>query len=214
MKTLEAYPGECISDFAERIIAVAQEFGDEVTADFNGVSLTATADSRAVTIADNYSAECERRHEAYVNSDEYKKRQREAEQEQLRQEQLLQGALSAAPERMTLKDADGWQKAVESNTDGYGSGVIRYAELWARLMESRLASGESISSSAEEMSHLADNEGITGFMYGCAVSILSSVWAYGEELRRWNNLTTQLGHEGEKANESVGVLNPAVLSVG
>jgi hypothetical protein len=35
-----------------------------------------------------------------------------------------------------------------------------------------------------------------------------------EELRRWHNLRTQIGDEGEKANEDGGVLNPALLRVG
>ena len=37
---------------------------------------------------------------------------------------------------------------------------------------------------------------------------------YGDQLRRQHNLKTQLGNEGEKANESGGVLNPALLSIG
>jgi hypothetical protein len=47
-----------------------------------------------------------------------------------------------------------------------------------------------------------------------AVLILSLCWKYGEKLRRWHNLDTQIGNEGEKANKSGGVLNPAMLSVG
>jgi hypothetical protein len=81
-------------------------------------------------------------------------------------------------------------------------------------MEGMLASGQSVSSCAERASHLANEEGITGFMYGCAVSILAKVWAHGEELRRWHNRKTQLGTEGERANESGDVLNPAVLCIG
>jgi len=34
-------------------------------------------------------------------------------------------------------------------------------------------------------------------MYGAAVAILSKVWKHGEELRRWHNLKTQIGDEGE-----------------
>lgn len=81
-------------------------------------------------------------------------------------------------------------------------------------MEGRIAKGETVAVCAKEMSHLADTEGITGFMYGCAVSILSQVWVHGEELRRWHNIETQIKDEGEKANESGGVLNPALLCVG
>jgi hypothetical protein len=77
-----------------------------------------------------------------------------------------------------------------------------------------MAKGATVAECAQRASHLADDEGITGFMYGCAVSILSKVWQYGEDLRRWHNIDTQIGTEGEKANESGGVLNPALLSIG
>jgi hypothetical protein len=40
------------------------------------------------------------------------------------------------------------------------------------------------------------------------------VWKHGEALRLWHNLKTQIRDEGEKANESGGVLNPACLSIG
>jgi len=51
-------------------------------------------------------------------------------------------------------------------------------------------------------------------MYGCAVVILSKCWEHGEALRRWHNKDTQIGDEGDRANESGGVLNPALLSIG
>ncbi|HBB65496.1 MAG TPA: hypothetical protein DCZ84_02580 [Candidatus Vogelbacteria bacterium] len=115
---------------------------------------------------------------------------------------------------MTLRDEEGWKKSVAVNTDGYGGGVISFAGRWARLMEGRMTNGDTLEACADEASSLADNEGITGFMYGAAVSILSQVWIHGEQLRRWHNLKTQIGHEGEKANKSGGVLNPALLSLG
>jgi len=91
---------------------------------------------------------------------------------------------------------------------------MTYAERWARMMEARMAKGERIADIADECSHLADEEGITGFMYGAAVSTLAAVWKHGEALRMWHNLKTQIRDEGEKANESGGVLNPACLSIG
>jgi hypothetical protein len=51
-------------------------------------------------------------------------------------------------------------------------------------------------------------------MYGAGVSMLSQVWEHGEQLRTWHNLKTQLRDEGERANKSGGVLNPALLNVG
>lgn len=116
---------------------------------------------------------------------------------------------------MKLKDAEKWEQFVEANRDdGYGECVLRYIERWAEQMELAFDAGESMAECAKRTRHTADTEGITGFMYWCAVSVLAQVWEHGEELRRWHNLDTQIGTEGEKANESGGVLNPALLSVG
>lgn len=112
---------------------------------------------------------------------------------------------------MKVKDAEVWQKWVESNQDAYGSAVIRYAERWADLMETRMAEGADLEAIAEETSREANTEGITGFMYGAAVSVLASSWEHGEDLRIWHNLKTQIQDEGERANATGGVLNPALI---
>jgi hypothetical protein len=91
--------------------------------------------------------------------------------------------------------------------------VITYAEQWADLMERDMAAGKKLEDVAEATSHEADTDGVTGFMYGAAVSVLAQVWEHGEALRRWHNLKTQIGHEGERANETGGTLNPALLNV-
>ncbi len=113
---------------------------------------------------------------------------------------------------MQISDNEAWTKAVAINDDPYGSGVIRYAERWADLMEAAMAGGAALADIADSTSHEADTEGITGFMYGAAVATLSRCWVHGEELRRWHNLDTQLHDEGERANETGGVLNPAILT--
>lgn len=115
---------------------------------------------------------------------------------------------------MKLKNKKLWDETVAKNQDSYGGGAIRYTEAWADLMEKLMAEGAELSDIAEKASHDADTEGITGFMYGCAVGILAQVWEHGEELRRWHNLDSQIGTEGEKANESGGTLNPALLNIG
>ena len=48
--------------------------------------------------------------------------------------------------------------------------------------------------------------------YGCAVSTLAACREHGEALRRWHNLRMQIDTEGARANESGGVLHPALLS--
>jgi hypothetical protein len=113
---------------------------------------------------------------------------------------------------------DGQQEAYESykklsSGDAYSHRVVTYSEDWANFMERELVLGKTIAGVARSTSREADTDGITGFMYGCAVQTLSKFWIHGEELRRWHNLDTQLGNEGEKANESGGILNPALLTV-
>ena len=114
---------------------------------------------------------------------------------------------------MELANEKFWNEGLVNNQDPYGLAVYQYAERWANLMEERIAAGASLSDVADTASHDADTEGITGFMYGCAVGILAKVWKHGEELRQWHNLKTQIGNEGESANKSGGVLNPALLNV-
>jgi hypothetical protein len=116
--------------------------------------------------------------------------------------------------QMKFKDEVQWKEGLAKNDDPYGRGVYVFAEKWANLMEKAMAAGATLTECANQTSHDADTDGITGFMYGCAVSILSRCWEHGETLRRWHNLDVQLGQEGEKANESGGVLNPALLTFG
>ena len=115
---------------------------------------------------------------------------------------------------MKLKNEKEYNDWKANQKDGHGQAVFRYAEAWADAMEVGMKEGNSLTDIAEDLSHKADTEGITGFMYGCAVSILARCWEHGEELRQWHNLKTQLQDEGEKANKDGGVLNPAILNIG
>ena len=109
---------------------------------------------------------------------------------------------------------DEYSKYKAINADNpYSARVVSYGEDWANLMEARFAQGEKIADCADATSREADTDGITGFMYGCAVQALAHFWEHGEALRLWHNLKTQIGKEGERANESGGVLNPAILNI-
>ena len=108
--------------------------------------------------------------------------------------------------KIELKDEDGWAKSRAANTSPYGKAALDYAEGWAKLMQVEVAKGKTVIECAEYTSHELGFFGITGFMYGCAVSLLSQCWEHGEELRKWHN--KDYGHKGE------GVVNPAVLKVG
>lgn len=97
----------------------------------------------------------------------------------------------------------GWDK---SNKDPYGGRVVSYAKEWAMLMQVEMANGKKLKDIAKQASHEADYDGITGFMYGAAVQMLSQCWKHGEELRKWHN--KKYDQEGE------GVVNPAILTIG
>ena len=98
----------------------------------------------------------------------------------------------------------------DKNSDSYSRACFTFAERWAELLEAKIENSDKEISEvfkeyAGELSHTADVEGITGFMYGMAVNILSQIWEYGEELRNWHN--KKYNYEGE------GVINPALISI-
>lgn len=206
--------GDDVRDTAQRMVLRAQHHQRRVTAQFNGILLTAHPDATPDAIVQEYHVEANRCREAFLNSPEYLQQQREAAEARQLHAMQLQAALAAAPPQMTLRDTDGWQKWVAANADAYGSGMLGFAERWARLMEAQMAHGETLDACAQTSSREADSEGITGYMYGVAVRVLAEVWIHGEPLRRWHNLATQMGDEGEAANAQDGVLNPALLNIG
>lgn len=115
---------------------------------------------------------------------------------------------------MKFKDEEAYKKGFAAqNGEAYGEQCFTYARDWADLMEARMAKGEKLEAVAKECSHQADTDGITGFMYGVAVSILSKCWEHGDALRQWHNLDTQIGTEGEEANRKGTTLNPALVNI-
>lgn len=205
----ETLPGDHIGKSAVAMVALANESRCEVHAEFNDIPLRAYPGDDPKSIESFYMTESSRRHEAYISTPEYKERQRQAEEAGRQKELALKDALAAAPKGMAMRDPVAWEKWVQANKDGYGNAIIQYADRWARLMELCLAKDPRvrIEDCAEQASHLADNEGITGFMYGAAVSMLSRVWVHGEELRRWHN--KEYGQPDAK-----GTVNPAILTIG
>ena len=100
----------------------------------------------------------------------------------------------------------GWEDMAEKNShDPYGRGIVAYARRWAKLMQVEISKGRKLEEIAQQSSYDADLDGITGFMFGCAVGALSEFWIYGEQLRRW--------HNGEYGYSGDGVVNPAVINV-
>lgn len=96
----------------------------------------------------------------------------------------------------------------DKNSDRYSRACFTYAERWAELLEAEIDKSNDVmkcfADNADRLSREADTEGITGFMYGCAVSI-SQCWEYGEYLRKWHNKEYDYGGKG--------VVNPALMRI-
>jgi hypothetical protein len=228
--------GRDINQAIEYAISEAKEKLEDQTFDFNGVTIIVCDKSDAGLIYRDWS----RGMDGYLgknptvgpfpsatlsneqlesdskirkeNDAKHKLQQEKWAEEARTKKHKLDTAISNVPP-VEFSNKPEWDKFVEANQDSYGSACIKYAEKWAMLMQAKIKDGVSVASCAGETGSLADDEEITGFMYGCAVSMLSKCWKHGEELRRWHNKDVQLGTEGDTANESGAVLNPACLVI-
>lgn len=136
----------------------------------------------------------------------YRKQVARWEREAQEHRERTEAKLATAP-AMEYTDEDAWQQALSVNTDSYSRAVMTFAERWARLMQAELANGEELENIASATSEEADIEGITGFMYGFAVHILSGCWKHGDQLRNWHNRKYGASDDVE------GTVNPAILTI-
>lgn len=226
--------GSSIGPTITEAIALSVEKRRAIKFEFNGVVVSVCGDSSPELIYRDWSralsgyigknvgpypksvlTDAEKANDARIEAKherKWQKRQVEYDLKARAHREAVEAKLVNAP-AIELAEEAGWQKFKDNNKDGYGGAVVTYAERWARLMQVEMANGKKLEDMADATSSEADLEGITGFMYGCAVSTLAHCWKHGDQLRRWHNLKTQIGDEGEKANESGGVLNPALLSI-
>lgn len=140
-----------------------------------------------------------------IAAEEKAEKEREALRKQDREEkQAFEKKVSGVV--IEWKDIEAYKAQKDKNSDPYGSGIMEYAEGWAKLMQSEISQGKTVSDCAERTSFEMGFMGITGFMYGAAVMTLATHWKHGEELKKWHN--SKYNHKGD------GVVNPAVLTIG
>jgi hypothetical protein len=182
----EPCAGEHINNTCSTLVASATEKGRAVTADFNGVELRAEPGMSAGDVHSVFDREMKRR------QDEYEAKRRAHEQtpegkEELRKAEERRRYVEAEVAKgnlpFTVRDQAAWDTCVANNSDPYGACAVRYAARWAHYMERDLARGADLKEIVEPTSHEADIEGVTGFMHGCARSILQQVWEHGEALK-------------------------------
>ena len=113
---------------------------------------------------------------------------------------------------MPILKTDNWEKWVANNKDPYGKACVDVAREAMRLLDEREGDIDPHKLICEA-DDAAKSGGITGFMAGCVASMISQCHSRGDEFRRAWNTHNQIGDEGDRANESGGVINPALLTV-
>ena len=119
---------------------------------------------------------------------------------------------------MPITDVTGWEKCVESNKDPYGKACVDVAREAMRMLDEEEKYSNSLTPK-DTFQLICDANtsikagGITGFMAGCVASIISNAHSRGEEFRKQWNRSNSIGGEGEEANDSGGVINPALLHI-
>lgn len=222
---LDTSAGNNFSTVAEKAKRIAVEKNTVVEFEFNGVTCLVNKNTNLDWLYRDYSnswtmdwkvlgADCLPAYEPEVQAEferrtkinEEKRAKEEAEYRVKEEKERIAFEEKTKGVEIELKDAEAWKKSREANTDPYGKCCIDYAEGWAKLMQIEMANGKTLVECAEKTSYELGFFGITGFMYGAAVSTLAHCWKYGEDLRKWHN--KEYKHQGD------GVVNPAVLSVG
>lgn len=131
--------------------------------------------------------------EAYIKTPEYRAKKAKQLKIQTRIQQVENEVLAIDEStELEFKDDEAkanWEKWVEVNSnDNYSFGVVKYARRWAKYMQHLMKKhNKTLPEIAENASHVSDIEGVSGYMYGIAVAVLSKFWKYGKELRSWNN---------------------------
>ena len=86
---------------------------------------------------------------------------------------------------LQVTDRKAWDDWHANNRDGYGDAIFRTADNWGRAMQKHLNEHEAISQKqAEQLLRDVDDEGITGFMFSAAKSMLQQLWIHGDLLTK------------------------------
>ena len=210
--------GDNITNIISEMVSRANAYNIRVTCVFNDVQFTVDPGMSTEATYQLWRAEMDRQSQQWSKSMKAEVSRRESkarEERDVVRGQKVRAMLEHEKIQVPWYKRSAFNKAVRLNSaDGYSAATVKFAIAWAVAMQQALRQGKKIGDVAEELSQEVDYEGITGFMYGFAVSFLAKFWKHGEELRRWHNLDTQLGNEGEQANKKKdAVLNPALLSI-
>lgn len=85
--------------------------------------------------------------------------------------------------------ADGCEEVLQSwfdrNQDDYGRRCITYAQDWAKLIQIKIREGVPLTKElVNELSHQADTDGITDFMYIISKNVLRTTWKHWNRIKK------------------------------
>lgn len=223
MIKIDSHAGDSFHNIAKKAQGIARLYDEVVEFVFNGKTIRVHAHTNLEllwrdmqtswlldwSIIENPVKEYDKPTLEAIDAAEKAQQERQAEQQaewgrkDAEQKRLFNEKVGKSD--ILLKDSKTWDEYVEKNQDAYRKCAVDYACDWAILMQYYMANGETIEQCADRASHELGWYGITGFMYGCAVQMLSQCWIHGEELRKWHN--KEYNHEGD------GVVNPAILTI-
>lgn len=222
--TLDTFAGDTFGNVAKLAKETSENFSVNVEFDFNGIKCIVNKNTNLDYLHRDYThayilnwkeigPNCEKKYSIDIEDDikritEERNIESETKQELYKKESKNKKSIlfeKIKDEILELNDIDGWNDYRDKNSDPYGKAIFEYAEIWAKLMQIKNKNGISIIDCADKTSHEADYDGITGFMYGAAVQILSTYWKHGEQLRKWHN--KEYKYDGD------GIVNPAVLNI-
>lgn len=223
---LDTSAGNNFSTVAEKAKQIATEKKVTVEFEFNGVTCLVDKNTNLDWLYRDYSnswtmewktvgANCQSEYTPQVQAEFEKRTKARAEK------QAIENATYRAKEakekkefeakvegiELDLSDVEGWNKSREVNSDGYGGAALDYAEGWVKLMQIEIAKGKTVAECYDYSQEGLGFLGITGFQFGCAVSVLSQNWKHGEELRKVHN--KKYGVSEDKK----GTVNPSILTV-
>lgn len=227
---LDTGAGDSFSRVAEKAKAISENKNRIVEFEFNGVNCLVNKTTNLDWLYRDYSNSwtmewktvgpiCVEEYDTETKSILFGRRKADEEKQQERTKELekrdaqQKEKADAIIDGVVLQIITGKEKEYEeyvakNSVDGYSRGVVDYAEYWAKLMQVEIGKGNAIAEIAEDSQKHLSFLGITGFMYGCAVSALAHFWVHGEELRKWHN------KEYGVKEDNGGVVNPAIFTIG
>lgn len=204
MLTLNVSGGDEVNSTIKVAIAKATQIEDVVQFEFNSVMVRVDAGSdpklvyrdwerslRGCTgkvIGPAYKQElstAEKQHDAAVratNAAQQKEQFDEMKDKDAARREKVDALID--DQEIQLVDAKGWEETRLANQDGYGGAAFRYADRFGRVMQVEIAKGMTVKDAVAKWEFECDDDGLTGFQQGCAMSLLRQCWKHGKELAK------------------------------